>query len=549
MVFVAAALSYLYGKKLKKATAQEPTARSTMAQHDAPAASEGASTHSEPLLRGASERDPFDAEVRLQKGEGGRLSEQYAGDGSKSLHANPAAENDDTSVALLGVFPWYMTVAFFLLMLTRAGLVVYGLLSYWDRVNLKGSVTKVEGDDSYDDASSPVPELVSDFDVEVYIATFWINVKQFWEADSQTMAVLIYFSGVVQPMIQMVSACAIAFTPLSRETRHRMITLQEVTCKVPLSAFYVEAYLLIVFAFKVQLEYIVQLPLKVENYESKGDVIITGFIGLALFLIGQLLFLVIVNFLRLLHRNQKECDKPVELPEGSVETASAHRGQELGPSPLRPMGRKFVVLAVASGLIASLWYVCKNEFITFKYTGVVKPYIELKGGTNDDGEVELSLNLWEVVFRLKDDLVPRSYALFYCVAAALILLANPLALAVTAIVDVCLPDHYMGSRRFVGGAIELLQCWCGGEAIVVASFFLGPNIELITLFVFDDSDVCDNIDNATGKECLVVSGGLDPGSGSALVTYAVLAIILSRMCVGELYGYFGYGKGTSFIEV
>jgi hypothetical protein len=67
---------------------------------------------------------------------------------------------------------------------------------------------------------------------QVYIATFWINVKQFWESGSKSMACLIFFAGVVQPTAQMASAATVAFYPLARATRHRMLTAQEVTCKV-----------------------------------------------------------------------------------------------------------------------------------------------------------------------------------------------------------------------------------------------------------------------------------------------------------------------------
>jgi hypothetical protein len=72
------------------------------------------------------------------------------------------------------------------------------------------------------------------------------------------------------------------------------------------------------------------------------------------------------------------------------------------------------------------------------------------------------------------------------------------------------------------------------------SFFLVPNIELITLFVFDASDACDDIDGYTGKECLVVSGQFDSSVGCAvMVAYALVAVGLSRLCVGELHGHWG----------
>ena len=65
------------------------------------------------------------------------------------------------------------------------------------------------------------------------------------------MAVLVAFSGLFQPILQFLAAMTICYMPLTRATRERMLTVQELTCKIPLSSFYVEAYLLEVFKFKV----------------------------------------------------------------------------------------------------------------------------------------------------------------------------------------------------------------------------------------------------------------------------------------------------------
>jgi len=106
------------------------------------------------------------------------------------------------------------------------------------------------------------------------------------------MACLIFFSGIVQPVFQMMAVIAIAFVPLTPTVRHRMISLQELTCKIPLSAFYVEAILLIVFSFDVNAE---TQPILGVKYAAAGTVVVTGCIGLVIFLVGQLSFLMIVN--------------------------------------------------------------------------------------------------------------------------------------------------------------------------------------------------------------------------------------------------------------
>ena len=80
---------------------------------------------------------------------------------------------------------------------------------------------------------------------------------------------------------------------------------------------------------------------------------------------------------------------------------------------------------------------------------------------------------------------------------------------------------------------------------MIACFFLVPTISLITRFVFDASAACEDVDNYTGKECLVVSARFaSVGMAIDLVLYAVLAITLSRLCVSELHGFFGHTGAT-----
>lgn len=145
---------------------------------------------------------------------------------------------------------------------------------------------------NFDGADQSGDDVLEAVDVQVYSATFWINVKQFWQSDAKTMACLIFFSGIVQPIFQMMAVIAIAFVPLTPTVRHRMISLQELTCKIPLSAFYVEAILLIVFSFDVTAE---TQPILGVKYAAAGTVVVTGCNGLVIFLVGQLSFLMIVN--------------------------------------------------------------------------------------------------------------------------------------------------------------------------------------------------------------------------------------------------------------
>jgi hypothetical protein len=123
------------------------------------------------------------------------------------------------------------------IMLCHAGCMAYGLVSYWDRVGLTGTFTTTE----LSARTGNLTTTVTDIDANLYEATFWMNVKEFWDADAKPVACLIFFSGVVQPCIQLLSVSTVAFGSLSKAQRHRMLTVQEITCKVPLSSFFVEA--------------------------------------------------------------------------------------------------------------------------------------------------------------------------------------------------------------------------------------------------------------------------------------------------------------------
>ena len=105
------------------------------------------------------------------------------------------------------------------------------------------------------------------------------------------------------------------------------------------------------------------------------------------------------------------------------------------------------------------------------------------------------------------------------------------------------PNTSLRVRRQLGEAIEVLQCWSGGEAIVVATVFLIPQTETITRFVFDASDACQHVLDATGDECLLVSGELLLGGIAANVAFALGGVLLGRVSAAELHGYFSEREG------
>lgn len=66
-------------------------------------------------------------------------------------------------------------------------------------------------------------------------------------------------------------------------------------------------------------------------------------------------------------------------------------------------------------------------------------------------------------------------------------------------------------------------------------------MELITKFVFDDSDFCKQFDKQKGEECLVVKCSFISWEATAcMLLYAILAVVLTRISAYELHG--GYNK-------
>jgi hypothetical protein len=274
------------------------------------------------------------------------------------------------------------------------------------------------------------------------------------------------------------------------------------------------------------------VPTVEDNVDASGDVVVTSYIGLVLFMFGQLSFIAIISFLRLLHRRQayyyshfapsssssssgqhqqqqrhqwsvSSTDSSTfflgsralgfngdaiiddDAPSATLEINQQHElgahglssSSPYGPPRKRPLWRRLLALFLAFTLLTLIVVLCHYPFVRFKYTGIIKPYLivsheDYDVGEDDDGSgasLTLALNLAQMLRRIKTSMVPKSYALFYTVTGTVLLLANPALLAAAAIVSACIPDKLSNARRAIEEFIEVLQCWCAGEAIVVAT--------------------------------------------------------------------------------
>jgi hypothetical protein len=310
--------------------------------------------------------------------------------------------------------------------------------------------------------------------------------------------------------------------------------------------------------------------------------------GLLLYFIGQLSFLPVINLLRSYHRalEAKDADEAdsrgisEEMVANTFETTTlealwspaaldapcapepaysrpggeqtSRRAGLLGASKepfgerqlarVRPLWWRALMVCCAAGALGCCSVALRVPFITFTYTGAFEPFVvvpDSTGGGASGNPTQLSVNLRQICAKLQPDLVPVAHAWFYWGAAWALLVGNPCLLAVLAAALALVPDQSRKARRRLGELVEALQCWCGAENIAIASVFLSPNLELITSFVFDGSDLCTDggpVDLRKGEECLLVKGRLEPWPIAALSAYALLTITLARLSAWELHG-------------
>jgi hypothetical protein len=132
---------------------------------------------------------------------------------------------------------------------------------------------------------------------------------------------------------------------------------------------------------------------------------------------------------------------------------------------------RVLTLVLGIALILVTTYIYKYPFVLLEYRGVAANYIYDVRGSYYLHETKLNLpvNLYEGTTWLKDDLVPYKYAIYYAILAIVILVLNPIIMCGFIMINAILPDRFTRQRRFIGEGVELLQCWCGAEALVVAT--------------------------------------------------------------------------------
>lgn len=231
-------------------------------------------------------------------------------------------------------------------------------------------------------------------------------MQQFWYSGAKSVSVLVVISGLAQPILTTLASIAIAVAPLTAHTRHRMLRFQEVTLKLCLTTFFVEAVLLAIFSLTFYMSESVG-PVEIDVV---GEVTIKVKLGLVLFLAGLLVTCLIINILRGAHNalvareaatssgaregdsSLLAADSGTYFPDGGAggmggfeDGAEATRFQSLSdmegleqhhrasrhdPSEAhRPVARRVAVFAIACLSLAAFGVFFHRSYISFHYQG------------------------------------------------------------------------------------------------------------------------------------------------------------------------------------
>lgn len=354
-------------------------------------------------------------------------------------------------------------VAVVVLWCSHAALMVVGLTSVWTTVFIET-------------ATSP-PSALDGKMTKLYTATFWDNVQQFWDADAGAVAVIIVVNGLAQPLGKCVAFLAIAFRPMTTEAREALLSAQEATGKLSITPFYVEAILLMAFAFTFQI-----------GDGLKAKIYIQCYNGLLVFFYASMNANVLVNVLRLLQRACLQEDEALALEGlgrdsgsgGAGDLAAAARaavaatalantaavaagqgkgegegkgGEGGGDAPKGELGaesadaaerqwrrdanRALVVFPCSVACLACFYTIYTKPFIEFFSSGIGARFIV-------DNGPDLTLSLRDIADGLLTKVHPFFHGASYAFWFYMNLVVVPVALPVLAALDAlaALPPHF-----------------------------------------------------------------------------------------------------------
>uniref|UniRef100_A0A7S2RY33 Uncharacterized protein n=1 Tax=Rhizochromulina marina TaxID=1034831 RepID=A0A7S2RY33_9STRA len=438
--------------------------------------------------------------------------EDDASDMSQSNHGGVAQDASDGSTPYRLYEKSSLPARVLMLMLMAAH-----VASFIAGLSMKWSLTEVRID------TEPAnPEVEGT--VPLYKSTLWSNTREFWWSGAGAVSAIVVFSGVVQPIWKALMFLVIYAFPLSDSRRMRLITAQEFTGKLSLATFYVEAILLQCF------DYSFQVAQKSQALFAKIKII--AYEGLVMFLIAQLFAMAVINCLRLLQRSAMEenhrslalYDLLPQVPSGKTrkEAASDLRAHTLWSR---------VRLGAASFLsILFFWYLFEYPTLKFTATGLLAPYIVRNGPV-------LRLAFDSIGWGIFENTNPHSFAVFFAIAFYVNLIIFPNMLSILGLASAITPESWRPAQRAFGEATQLILPWATHETLIIAIFFLCPNINLISEWVFDDTEPCPTINHKThgGGNCLVVDATVLAVGGSLLILWGLLVLYVSA-CVAAKAG-------------
>jgi len=244
------------------------------------------------------------------------------------------------------------------------------------------------------------------------------------------------------------------------------------------------------------------------------------------FLVFQCVDIATVNFLRLLHWSETAV-----LRSNSIKYSLLDAADELEASvATRPQDLKSKRITGAMSLcsIALFVYLYFFPCMRFDSTGLLSSYI-----TRDGPSLKVAFDT--VGYGVFQHTHPFHHAILFAFWFYVNLIVCPNILAALGLLAWLVPDHRKGVRRVVAELGTLILPWCMHEVLLIAVFFVCPNIHLVSHWIFDDQEPCPSIEKKTHdlEDCLIVEGTILAAGGSCAVLWALSLMVVSAYLTAD----------------
>mmetsp|Transcript_64232 Transcript_64232/g.177650 ORF Transcript_64232/g.177650 Transcript_64232/m.177650 type:complete len:454 (-) Transcript_64232:200-1561(-) len=395
---------------------------------------------------------------------------------AKGRTSNPSPPEDSYSLA--GESSYMFTFLMWFMFVAHAGCMTYALTADWSLTEILVLQTP----------SDPTCPTGGDWDsslsvcrMEMFTSTYQSNVNQFWDSDAKSTACLMVFAGLIQPILKALFYIVIYHVPLTQSRREQMIGHQEALAKFTISTFWIQAMLLTCFTVKFGLDS------DTIHVNVEGDVKITVYAGLVVFLTTQILSIVVVSMLRLTH------DAVWQKRVGPARAALEAQGKPRTSSQRWTLGSLGVLSLVGFAIV---W---NYSFVHFKYEGLLTQ----DGLFYSNNPLKTSLHDLAVGSYLSDPIPIDNYN-YFCFYVNLVIV--PIMVTLLGIASAATPDRMHGTRHGIAKAVQLLHPYSVPETLFISIVIFAPDVLTVSEWIFGGQSPCDEVAEHGGN-CLIVKVG------------------------------------------